>query len=113
MTDQSGFLDLSTHLIAERNSKAREILRWRGKDVIFRLAEGSNIIVGGTLYRGSSFCRVLDCNQFIVTLQFGSNEKTNRAYSLAFIEIGYDCEHDHLELIEIPTLSTGRSVVSF
>jgi hypothetical protein len=90
-----------SRLIAERNSKAREILRWGGKDITFRLAEGRHIIVGSAVHTGSSFCRVLDCNQFFVTLQFGSNETVDRAYSLAFIEIGYDCEHDHLELIEI------------
>jgi len=86
-------------LVAERNSKAREILKWGSREVTYRFARGDNISVGKHLLTMRTFCRVVDCNQFFVTLEFGFDEKVQRAYPLAFIEINHDCEHDHLELI--------------
>jgi hypothetical protein len=89
-------------LIAERNSKAREILKWSTKAVSFRLPQGAGISVGNIRYSGRAApCRVIDCNQFFVTVEFGDQLKEQRAYPLAFIEISFDCEQERLELVEL------------
>lgn len=87
-------------LIVERNSKAREILRWSGQEITFRFPPGTKVLIGNTVHHGSSPCRIAGCNQFFVTLEFKNGEsKEQRAYPLSFIEINYDCENRRLELI--------------
>jgi hypothetical protein len=55
-------------LIAQRNSKTREILKWKGMLVMI----GSSSEPGRR--PGRSSARVVDCNQFFVTLGTGSPE---------------------------------------
>ena len=89
-------------LIVERNSKAREILKWAGKEIIFPIPRGENTVAGNQVFRGSgrASCRLLDCNQFFVTLEFTSEARTTqRAYPLSSIEISYDCDNKCLELV--------------
>jgi hypothetical protein len=90
-------------LIAERNSKAREILKWNGKKITFRFAEGSKVLIENVLHGSGSRtpCCLVGCNQFFVTLEFGDQEKEQRAYPLAFIAISHDCENNRLELMQL------------
>lgn len=104
--DGSRILPASAHLfaqlIAERNSKVREISMWKGKEIVFRLPPGDGVIIGNSLFRGGAraACRIIDCGQFFVTVELTSGgEGARRAYPLSFIEIGYDCENSCLELI--------------
>ena len=90
-------------LIAERDSKAREILKWLRKRITFRLPEGERVTLKGLVSFGSVSARVVACNQFFVSLQFPeAKDATTRAYPLTFIEIGYDHGEKRLELIGLP-----------
>lgn len=90
-------------LIAERNSKTFEILRWLDKTITFRIPPGNaGILVGNTLHRagGRSPCRVVDCNQFFVTLGFGQDgNELKVSFPLLFVEINYNVRDNQLELI--------------
>lgn len=90
-----------SRLVAERNSKTREILKWLGKEITIRVPRNGGVIVGKTLFTGGGRhpCRVLDCNQFFVTVEFRAEEAEKRAYALPFIEISYDPKANQLELI--------------
>lgn len=82
-----------TRLIAERNSKVREILKWRGEAVSiwYPNAFGSRHPTTGS--RGTVILE--DCNQFYVTVTSGPTQQT---FSLSDIDIGYDCASGCLEL---------------
>lgn len=73
-------------LIAERNSKAHEILKWRGMAVT---VEGPRI--------SRTIRRVVDCNQFYVTVE-SDGQRPWWAFSLSNIDIAYDYVNDCLEL---------------
>ena len=77
-------------LIASRNSKTYEILKWKDKTVSVRilgpLQSSSNI-------RGLP---VVDCNQFYVVL--GSGVNVHESHPLSRIEIAWDDEHKRLRL---------------
>lgn len=80
-------------LIAERNSKVREILKWRGKSVTVWIPSVSRSRHPSTGSRGTQI--VVDCNQFHVTVKSGS---TQQAFSLSDIDVGYDYQNNCLEL---------------
>jgi hypothetical protein len=90
-------------LVAERNSKTTEILKWLGKTITFRIPpDTAGILVGSTLHRsgGQSPARVISCNQFFVTVEFGDQANAvQRSYPLPFVEINYDANASRLELI--------------
>ncbi len=84
-----------TRLIAERNSKAREILKWKGNQItlLFPSAEFNTTV--GLRLKGRDenlSAHVLDCNQFCVTLQVMRSEKDSRraAIPLSQVEISFD-----------------------
>lgn len=84
-------------LIASRNSKAREILRWSNKLVsVNYMSSESEVNVYGSV-RSTERLFVLDCNQFYATLE---NRTANyrKSIPLERIKISYDQKNDCLEL---------------
>lgn len=86
-------------LIAERNSKAREILKWRGRQItvgwqleVVKL--GSTEVVIGT----RAMRTVIDCNQFYAILEEPSSERVRESFPLAELEIAFDDKGNRLEL---------------
>lgn len=82
-------------MIAERNSKAREMLKWRGKTVTLWSPDSSKSRHPGGGSRGTLI--VVDCNQFYVTTQ-SSKSDTKQSFSLADIDLGFDYQNSRLEL---------------
>lgn len=81
--------DQFQRLIAERSGKVRKLLEWRGRE-IRRERPGTN----------PNFCRVLDCNQFFLTVDFGNMDSRNvQSFPLGPIEISFDHEADCLKII--------------
>ena len=77
--------DQFDHLIAERNSKAYEILKWRGKIVTKRIVQTAN---RNATYESPVV--IVDCNQFYVRLANPSAPSECHSIPLRLIEIGYD-----------------------
>jgi Schlafen, AlbA_2 len=87
-------------LIAERNNRAREILKWLEKDISVRLPPGEKVLVGNMIYFGNVPGRVVACNQFYVSIEYSNNGGAEIvAYPLRFVEIGYDHENERPRLI--------------
>lgn len=80
-------------LIAERNSKTYEILKWRGKQITLNQAGHAHALPG---YRNRM--TVVDCNEFYVTLRDPNPPLGLSSYPLRIIELNYDHEDDRLEL---------------
>jgi hypothetical protein len=81
--------------------KLRAILPWIDKTIKLTLMTppgNGRITIGPEL--GSSFCKVIDCNEFVVTIRSLDNAGPGRAIPLSRIEIGYDTAHNWLELRE-------------
>ena len=81
-------------LVAERNSKVREIRRWKGKVVTFQRSASKELyavhVLGTT--GGKLAGTVIDCNAFYVTV-----ESTTRAGSLISIPLGQiEISFDHV-----------------
>ncbi len=59
------------NLIAERNSKVREILKWKGKEIYVRF--WNRLSLAGRVHDsgGGDTYELIDCNQFYVTLKHG------------------------------------------
>lgn len=72
-------------LIAERNSKTYEILKWRGR-IVTKLIPTTSI--HGSTY--TSPVVVVDCNQFYVTLANASAPSERQSIPLRLVELGYD-----------------------
>ena len=90
-----------TRLIAERNSKVREILKYKGKQARVRSWEDRASFGGITLNKGGSeVYTVVDCNQHFVTIAKGEK---NDSISLSRIEIAHDYELQCIRL-EVPSL---------
>lgn len=84
-------------LLTSRNSKAREILKWRGK-----LVTVDNMNVASQVSRvGSVGSRerlsVVDCNQFYATLE-NETAVSRKSIPLGRIELSYDEKNDCLKL---------------
>ncbi|MGH9481471.1 MAG: hypothetical protein ACRD1L_05210, partial [Terriglobales bacterium] len=69
------------NLIASRNEKVSEILKWKGKGVT-----RGNIRRGGQAPSGYGPCTLVDCNQFYVTLDCGTRE----SFPLDRIDLSFD-----------------------
>lgn len=88
-------------LVAERNSKVREISLWKGKAVTFHRSIMRDPVAAAAL--GAAAGRkltgiVIDCNQFYVTVQ-NLNEQGGRiSFPLKTVEINFDHYNDCLEL---------------
>jgi len=83
-------------LIAQRNSKAYEILKWMGKSICL----WSPSTRGGTYHPSTGYrseCRVKDCNQFYVTIE-GSQVGGVVSFDFEAFEIGFDHKSERLEL---------------
>jgi hypothetical protein len=82
--------DQFDQLIAQRNSKAYKILEWKGKAVQCR-----SLNPGRALPSGGGWGRIIDCNQFYVTLDL--HERVS--IPLDRVEISFDNIGNCLELI--------------
>jgi hypothetical protein len=85
------------NLIAQRNSKAAEILKWKGKQVTVNMINTEELRKYGR--ESISLTRVVhDCNQFFVTLKetIGSPQLTT--ISLRRVEIAHDYQRPSLML---------------
>jgi hypothetical protein len=80
-------------LIAERNSKVREILKWLGKSITIWMPGMTKSRHPSTGGKGTQM--LVDCNQFYVTVRSG---ETLRAFVLSEVDIGYDFDNQCLEL---------------
>lgn len=89
-------------LITERSSKAREILRWRSKEITLSwppIQRASRSILDTIVDVGSATKTVIDCNQFYVTLEgLVVADRVRESYPLAELEIGFDDSQKRLEL---------------
>ena len=80
-------------LIAQRHSKAREILKWKGKTVTLHL-------MGDRGSKGMHTPVVEDCNQFYLTYRQGDRRLS---VPLRKVDITFDHEKDRLQLeVESP-----------
>jgi hypothetical protein len=83
-----------TQLIAQRTSKAGEILKWKGKTITFEQIVGSGF---SSVRTNAAEQVVLECTPFYVTL--GSAGGSSRVtYSLSQIEIIFDTARSQLKL---------------
>lgn len=78
-----------TRLIAERNSKAREILKWKDKDITMERT------YTGRSGRYPAVAKVADCNVFYVTLLQGTDPIS---FTLTRLDISYDDKERRLKL---------------
>jgi predicted HTH transcriptional regulator len=76
-------------LIAQRQSKAREILRWKNQDITMERT------YAGRTGRYPSVAKVAGCNAFYVTLLQGNDPIS---YALTKVEISYDDKERRLKL---------------
>jgi hypothetical protein len=89
-------------LIAQRESKAYEILQWKGKHVTVTRKPKTLLLNGSTLpqHDDTNVARVLDCNLFYVTLEvFHKFATANASIPLRFVDLRFDHNKDWL-LIE-------------
>jgi predicted HTH transcriptional regulator len=93
-TTKVASLDQFDRLIAERNAKAYEILRWRGKTITVDTMNVENLRMMGAV-ASTIEETVLDCNQFYVTLEGRSYRKS---IPLGRVEIAFDQDKQRLKL---------------
>jgi|HubBroStandDraft_6_1064221.scaffolds.fasta_scaffold79195_3 hypothetical protein len=79
-------------LVAQRNSKARFILEWKGKQVTLEIIKGRGTVRYWPSYTTGT---ITDCNQFFVTLQLTGSF---RSIPLARIELSFDHERNQLKI---------------
>lgn len=87
-------------LIAERNSKSYEILKWKDKTVTFTQPAREYLISGTTQWvlPKQMHAVVIDCNQYYVTLANSGPEGDRNSYPLRVIELNFDDRGHRLEL---------------
>jgi hypothetical protein len=87
-------------LVSERNSKVREILKWKGKVITIRSSMTKNLdvvfILGTT--GGKLIGTVTECNQFYVTVESPDGAKGFVSFPLRITEINFDNHAGRLEL---------------
>jgi hypothetical protein len=83
-------------LIAERNNKSYEILKWRGKKATLALYKG--LVLLGRRPDFAAEIIIIDCNQFYVTYSVSPNETPLASHPLESIEVSFDHQHQRLEL---------------
>jgi len=90
-------------LISQRNSKAYEILKWKGKQLTVQFPPIENTFQGNLMrHEGMRTAAILEqCNQFYVTVQLlrGESNTPKYSYPLRFVELSYDDQKDRAELI--------------
>jgi len=79
-------------LIAERNSKVREILKWQGRQITLQYPSSDYTINGTSFKREGEVlsAHVLDCNQFFAALQIMRSVNTFKSYPLSKLEVSFD-----------------------
>jgi predicted HTH transcriptional regulator len=85
-------------LIASRNSKAYEILKWKGKPITVDSMRVEHTHMMGAVASSSEYT-VVDCNQFFVTLATSSFQK---CAPLRRVDISFDQKANRLKLEEYP-----------
>lgn len=88
-------------LIAERNSKVREIRKAVGTVATFEVDGGKKIYVVhilGTTRGGKLAGTIVDCNQFYVTVESIVSKGNMISFPLRQIDINFDHTEDRLEL---------------
>lgn len=87
-------------LIAERNSTAYEILRWKGKAITLTQPVRELLVHGTTQWHpgGLTSATVIDCNQHFVTLENVAQASDRASYPLRIVELSYDNGRKRLEL---------------
>jgi hypothetical protein len=83
-----------TELIAQRLSKARELLAWKGKQVLVEWFHPRHV---GNPIMQTVQATVIDCNQFYVTVENGSPPSL-QSYALSNIELNFDHLGNQLKL---------------
>jgi predicted HTH transcriptional regulator len=75
-------------LIADRNGKAREILKWKGRQITLKSLDDRASFAGIVLHRGGSEqFTVIDCNQFYVTID---QRGVRDSIALEHIDLSFD-----------------------
>ncbi len=82
-------------LMAQRNSLAYELLKWRGKFVT--LWHPSKMDPTNRSIGYESDCTVVDCNQFFVTLE-GPNKSYSKTFAISDITLAFDHKGNRLEI---------------
>jgi len=84
-------------LIAERDGKAREILKWRNKEIaLSHLVQTYSPGIARVVVGEREMRTVIDCNQFYATLEGPTHNR--ESFPLSDLEIGFDDKGDRLEL---------------
>jgi hypothetical protein len=92
----------TARVVAETESqkKLRAILPWKGKTItLSEMSSGQAIIMLGPI-RGRSSLEVFDCSDYVVKVGKRGQDGFVKSIPLARIEIGFDDDHDRLELQE-------------
>jgi len=87
--------DQFSKLIAARNSKAYEILKWKDKSITVDLLNVEQVRAYGSV-ASSQERTVIDCNQFYVTLQ--SRDSSVESIPLRRTELSFDHKANRLKL---------------
>ncbi len=87
-------------LIAERNTKVREIRRWKGKVVTFQRSASKELLAVHVLgtSEGKLAGTVVDCNEFYITVESTTRKGMLISFPLEQIEINFDHGSRRLEL---------------
>ena len=88
-----------TALIASRNSKANEILKWKGKPIFVDLMNVDRLYERGPVDKSLADVQILDCTQFYVTLGFPQGVNS---YPLSRVDISFAHTRDRLKLEVYP-----------
>ncbi|MBZ5677516.1 MAG: ATP-binding protein [Acidobacteriia bacterium] len=84
-------------LIAQRNSKARKLLEYKGKQVTLDVLhmKGSHMPT-----RNSSYWLLAECNQFFVSLRvLSKDDSTSRSIPVESLEISWDDKNSQLKIV--------------
>jgi Predicted transcriptional regulator containing an HTH domain and an uncharacterized domain shared with the mammalian protein Schlafen len=84
-------------LIAKRNSKAAEILKWKGKEITLRTSKVVTFHGESRKSTVSVANMLVDCNQYWITLKGTDEQSRARSIPLKQIELNYD--HDAKRLM--------------
>jgi Putative DNA-binding domain len=82
-------------LIAQRQSKVRELLAWKGRSVLVETITPRNV-GNPAIHRFAA--TIVDCNEFFVTVETRDAMSFLRSYTLSSIELNFDHEGKQLKL---------------
>lgn len=88
-------------LLAQRDSKAYEILKWKDKDITVTMVPKQVLLDGSTLPQHNRIWkgRVVDCNLFWVSVEITHAHGThNLAIPLRLIDLGFDVPNNRLSI---------------